>query len=101
MQQQGSGEDSGQGRPAMADTTSRLIALLGDTLSLAPQITHGLNRETALFGNLPELDSMAVATVLTAIEDEFDILIDDDDISGELFESIGSLADFIDARLAA
>ncbi len=76
----------------------QLVAVLGEVLSLDPAITASLDRSTPLFGNLPELDSMAVATVLTALEDRFHILIDDDDVSGELFESIGSLADFVAAR---
>jgi len=72
-----------------------VAALLGDTLALDPAVTESLTRETGLFGNLPELDSMAVATVLTALEDRFDILIDDDEVSGEMFETVGALADFV------
>ena len=67
----------------------------------SPDVTAGLARDTGLFGNLPELDSMAVATVLTALEDRFNILIDDDEVSGELFETIGSLADFVAGKLSA
>lgn len=73
--------------------------MLGDSLALAPAVTAELERETGLFGSLPELDSMAVATVLTALEDRFHILIDDDEISGELFETVGSLADFVAGKL--
>lgn len=75
-------------------------ALLGDTLALAPAVTASLTRETALFGNLPELDSMAVATVLTALEDRFHILIDDDEVSGAMFETVGALADFVASKEA-
>ncbi len=78
-----------------------LAAVLGEALSLAPEVTQGLARDTGLFGNLPELNSMAVATVLTALEDRFHILIDDDEVSGELFETIGSLADFVAGKLSA
>lgn len=80
---------------ASDDLVKELAAVLAEALSLGGDVTAGLTRETLLFGNLPELDSMAVATVLTALEDRFQILIDDDEVSGELFESIGSLADFI------
>lgn len=73
-------------------------ALLADVLALRPEIAAGLDRATGLFGNLPELDSMAVATVLTALEDRFGILIDDDEVSGELFLTVGSLADFVAAK---
>lgn len=104
--QQGSAKETGHttahggdavGGPG-TDRTARLIALLGRTLALAPEVVDAMTRDTALFGNLPELDSMAVATVLTAIEDEFGILIDDDDISGEMFENVGALAGFIADR---
>jgi len=75
-----------------------VAALLGETLALAPAVTASLTRETALFGNLPELDSMAVATVLTALEDRFHILIDDDEVSGAIFETVGALAAFVASK---
>ncbi|PZU48895.1 MAG: acyl carrier protein [Sphingomonas sp.] len=76
-----------------------VAAALADALSLTPDVAAGLTRDTLLFGSLPELDSMAVATVLTALEDRFGILIDDDEVTGELFESLGTLADFVSAKL--
>jgi acyl carrier protein len=81
------------------DTLSAVAEVLGSSLGLTPEVTASLSAETLLFGNLPELDSMAVATVLTALEDRFDILIDDDEVSGELFETVGSLAGFIAGKL--
>ncbi len=81
------------------ETLSAVAEVLGVSLGLAPQVTAELSADTLLFGNLPELDSMAVATVLTALEDRFHILIDDDEVSGELFETVGSLAAFIGAKL--
>ncbi|MGL6042496.1 MAG: acyl carrier protein [Sandaracinobacteroides sp.] len=76
-----------------------VCAALGQSLGLAPEVTASLERVTGLFGNLPELDSMAVATVLTALEDRFHILIDDDEVSGELFATVGSLADFVAGKM--
>ncbi len=81
------------------DMLSAVAEVLGASLGLAPDVTASLASETRLFGNLPELDSMAVATVLTALEDRFGILIDDDEISGELFETVGSLAGFVAGKL--
>lgn len=81
------------------DTLSAVAEVLGSSLGLAPGVTADLAADTPLFGNLPELDSMAVATVLTALEDRFGILIDDDEVSGELFETVGSLAGFVAAKL--
>ncbi len=85
--------------PAPDDTLSAVAGVLGASLGLAPDVTAGLAADTLLFGNLPELDSMAVATVLTALEDRFQILIDDDEVSGELFATVGSLAAFVAGKL--
>ena len=59
--------------------------------------TH-LDSTSGLFGDLPELDSMAVARVLTAIEDHFGFVIDDDEVDADLFATLGSLAAFVDAK---
>lgn len=73
--------------------------MLGRTLSLGGERTESFDAATPLFGELPELDSMAVAVVLTAIEDHFGFLIEDDEISGELFETVGSLTAFVQERI--
>ena len=85
--------------PASGKIVENLVASLAQTLALSPESAAALNRDSLLFGNLPELDSMAVATVLTALEDRFGILIDDDEISADLFETVGTLADFIAGKL--
>jgi acyl carrier protein len=71
---------------------------LATSLGLSPAVAASLTEETRLFGHLPELDSMAVATVLTALEDRFGILIDDEDVTAEMFETVGSLARYIESR---
>lgn len=68
-------------------------------LGLPAETVEAFTAETPLFGALPELDSMAVATLLTEIEDRFSIIIDDDDVDGETFESYGSLYAFLQAKL--
>ncbi|MCG5494761.1 acyl carrier protein [Ectothiorhodospira variabilis] len=55
---------------------------------------------TPLLGNIPELDSMAVVTVITTLEEQFGIMVDDDEISAETFETLGSLTEFVDRKLA-
>lgn len=55
---------------------------------------------TPLLGSLPELDSMAVVSLLTAIEDHFGIVVDDDEVEAETFETLGNLVDFVDQKLA-
>ena len=53
-----------------------------------------LTDDSGLFGELPEFDSMAVATVLTEMEDRLGIIIDDDEVDGEIFETYGNLLAF-------
>jgi acyl carrier protein len=81
------------------ETLAAVTATLAQALALSPAVAAGLTEESGLFGHLPELDSMAVATVLTAIEDRFHILIDDADVSADMFETVGALARFVEARL--
>ena len=75
-------------------------SLLGQTLRLGDKINQ-IDAKTALFGGIPEFDSMAVVTVITAIEDRFGIVIEDDEITAEVFDTVGSLAKFIEGKLAS
>lgn len=81
--------------------THALRDLLRDTLGLAPDQAAGFTTDTPLFGALPELDSMAVASVLTEIEDRFSLIIDDDDVDADIFETLGTLAAFVEGKLNA
>ncbi len=81
------------------NTTDQITALLGEILKLGDR-RNILQPSTALLGSLPELDSMAVATVIAGIEDRFDIIIDDDELSAEVFGTVGSLVEFVDHKLA-
>lgn len=75
-------------------------SLLADELGLPPATAAALDADSGLFGDLPELDSMAVARVLTAIEDRFGFVIDDDEVDAELFETLGALSRFVTAKRA-
>ncbi|MEO0418061.1 MAG: phosphopantetheine-binding protein [Pseudomonadota bacterium] len=80
-------------------TETRLKTILADILALDPDDADALTVESGLFGHLPELDSMAVAGLLTEIEDRFDIVIEDDDVDGEMLEAFGGLLAFVEAKL--
>ncbi|OYW85366.1 MAG: acyl carrier protein [Sphingobium sp. 32-64-5] len=82
-----------------ASTDAILRTTLQQVLGLSAETVAAFTADTPLFGALPELDSMAVATLLTEIEDRFSIIIDDDDVDGETFETFGSLAAFLQAKL--
>jgi len=73
---------------------------LGETLQLGDRV-HNFDPATPLFGSIPELDSMAVVALITAIEEHFDIVVDDDDISAETFETVGSLCRFVEHKRAS
>ncbi|TVR98654.1 MAG: acyl carrier protein [Rhodospirillales bacterium] len=97
--------DTGGCLAETAVTESRLDILietkhvLRDSLKLGDRV-HGFDSGTPLFGSLPELDSMAVVTVITALEERFDIVIDDEEISAATFESLGSLSAMIARKLS-
>jgi acyl carrier protein len=59
-----------------------------------------LDASTQLLGSLPELDSMAVVELVAALDTRFGIETGDDEITGEVFETLGSLAAFVDQKLA-
>jgi acyl carrier protein len=71
--------------------------ILRDVLSLGNRADR-LDASSSLLGALPELDSMAVVSVLAAIEDRFGFSIDDDEVSGATFATFGSLVDFVSAK---
>ena len=55
--------------------------------------------DTALFGSLPELDSMAVLELVMALEKRFGLTIDPNDVTGEVFGTIGSLTEFVESKV--
>ena len=72
-------------------------AVLGDVLQLGDRV-QSFDASTLVFGSIPELDSMAVVALVTALEERFNLTLDDDEITAELFESVGSLTDFIEHK---
>ena len=79
-------------------TFDQVKAVLRDVLQLGARADR-LTRATQLLGGLPELDSMAVITVITALEERFAITVEDDEISADTFATVGALADFVDQKL--
>lgn len=77
-----------------------VLRVLDEVLSLKGR-TAGYTRDTHLLGAIPELDSMAVVSLITALEDNFGIVVDDDDIDGETFATVGTLVDFVSAKATA
>ena len=82
------------------DTQHAVKKLLAQTLQLGPR-TDNLTPDTPLLGALPELDSMAVVTILTAMEEHFGFSVDDDEISADTFATLGTLTTFVEQKLSA
>lgn len=82
------------GRSDAAEVEETIRALLRDVLGIADARVASFTEATPLFGSLPELDSMAVAGLLTELEDRLGIVIEDDEVDGEMLESFGSLLRF-------
>lgn len=85
--------------PSRSEVDDTLRAILCDVLGLNSDDVAEFDAETGLFGHLPELDSMAVAGLLTEMEDRLDILIEDDDVDGEMLETYGGLLAFAEAKV--
>ena len=79
------------------DFDSAILQTLDDVLAQGGAALKW-TRQTPLLGAVPELDSMAVVTLLTDLAARFDITIDDDDFSGDVFATVGSLSDFVSGR---
>ncbi len=75
-----------------------VLKVLDETLSLKARGRFA--DDTPLLGALPELDSMAVVSLITALEERFGFTVEDDEIGGATFATVGSLVDFVQGKLA-
>ena len=81
------------------DALAQVRNILRDALGLGAR-AEKLSVESPLLGGIPEFDSMAVVTVVNMIEEECGISIDDDELSAEVFGTVGSLAEFVSRKTA-
>lgn len=77
-----------------------VIDILESVLNLKGR-SAGFTVATPLLGHVPELDSMAVVALITGIEERFGFVVEDDEIDGSTFATVGSLADFVQSKLSA
>lgn len=82
------------------NTEQKVKQVLSTVLNLGDRVAR-FDATTPLLGAVPELDSMAVVSVLTALEDKFGFTIDDDEIDGRTFASMGNLVAFVEGKLAS
>lgn len=81
------------------DIRQEVLGILDDVLSLKGR-SAAFRDDTRLLGNVPELDSMAVASVLASLEDRLGITVDDD-IDGSTFETLGTLVTYVQKQVGA
>ena len=77
---------------------NEVLEILDEVLSLKGR-AKSFSDQTVLLGALPELDSMAVLGVITAFEDRFGIAVEDDDIDGSTFATVGTLVAYVSSKL--
>lgn len=78
-------------------TIQHVTSVVASTLGIEDR-ADALDASTPLFGGLPELDSFSVVELVLALEERFGIEIDEDEITGDVFETVGSLAAVVDAK---
>jgi acyl carrier protein len=83
---------------ATANSIEAVKAVLVETLGIEHE-ADALGADTPLFGSLPELDSMAVLELVLALEERFDITLEGDDVTADVFETLATLTAFVDSRV--
>jgi len=81
------------------NTEKECLYLLDQILSLKGRSAE-FSANTPLLGAIPELDSMAVVALITGFEERFGFMVDDDEIEGSTFATVGSLIEFVEGKLA-
>jgi len=82
----------------MVNVEQEVVRSLHSILGLDPS-KHRLDAASPLLGSVAELDSMAVVAILTALEERFGIAVDDDEVDGRTFATVGSLVKFVEGKL--
>jgi acyl carrier protein len=82
------------------DLMREVLQVVDEVLSLNGRATT-FGSDTHLLGAIPELDSMAVVSLISGLEERFGIVVDDDDIDGATFATVGSLVKFVGDKVAA
>lgn len=80
-------------------TVDELILIISEVLQLSDRTRRHMTAETRLLGAVPEFDSMAVVSIITALEEHYGFAIDDDEIEASTFETVGSLVNFVNGKL--
>lgn len=80
------------------DIKKEVLAILDEVLSLGGR-ANAFTLDTPLLGAVPELDSMAVVGLINCLEERFGFTVEDDEIDGSAFASVGSMVAFVEGKL--
>lgn len=80
------------------DTKKEVLDILDEVLSLKGRAA-GFDMDSPLLGALPELDSMAVVGLINMIEERFGVIVEDDEVDGSTFETVGSLVAYVETKV--
>lgn len=81
------------------DVLNDVKVVLQDVLQLGDR-ARSIDADTLLLGNIPELDSMSAAALMIAIEERFDVVVEENDVEAEIFDTVGSLSRFVERKIA-
>lgn len=80
------------------DALNITVNIVCSCLQLDPSEAK-LDAETPLLGGLPDFNSLTIATVVESIEEQLGCIIEDEELTGELFETVGTLAQFVETKI--
>lgn len=80
------------------EVSREVLTVLESALNLRGRAAS-FGRDTPLLGAVPELDSLAVVSVITSLEERFGFVVEDDDIDGATFATVGSLVAFVEGKI--
>jgi len=83
----------------MKTLENKLIQLLSDLYGKR-EFLENIDYSANLIEEIPELDSMGIVSLITALEENFDIEFDDEDIIIEHFENLGTLLALVNNKKA-
>lgn len=81
-------------------TTTEVLSLLDEILCMNGRAKE-FTDSTPLLGAIPELDSMAVVALISGLEERFEFVVDDDEIEGSTFATVGALVSFVEGKFAS
>jgi acyl carrier protein len=81
------------------EVEQKLKEILVRDLEIAPEIAAKVDAETGLLGRGIGLDSMETLSLVTGIEQEFEVEVEDEELTTGLFQTLGTLTEYVIKKL--